>query len=74
MAINSTEKPDGLVLTSRISVPTTEKALLFTEMDLNKIRIPTLIVANTDDKCLKTPVHGADKIARMLGQARVVEV
>lgn len=73
VAINSTEKPDGLVLTSSITVEN-RKGTAITEMDLNKIRIPTLIVANTDDKYLKTPAHGADKIASMLGHARVVEV
>ena len=73
VAINSTEQPDGLVLTSSISVENSTGTAI-TEMDLNKITIPTLIVANTDDKCLVTPAHGADKIASMLGQARLVKV
>ena len=73
VAINSTEKPDGLVLTSSITVEN-RKGTAITEMELNKITIPTLIIANTDDKCLKTQAHGADKIASMLGQASLVKV
>ena len=73
VAIHSQQKPDGLVLTSSISI-NNRKGTAITEMDLSKISVPTLIVANTDDECLKTPAAGAVKIAALLVNAKKVEV
>ncbi len=73
IAINSKQQPDGLVLTSSMSKPNA-KGTPVTDMDLAKITIPTLIVANMDDECRATPPDGAEQIAGMLTQARKVEV
>ena len=73
IAINSKQHPDGLVLTSSMSVPN-PKGTLVTEMDLERITIPTLIVANTDDGCWVTPPEGAEEIAGMLSSSKKVEV
>jgi len=73
IAIHSRQHPDGLVLTSSMSVPNS-KGTAVTEMDLKRITIPTLVVANTDDRCPKTPPKGAEKIARMLSNTKKVEV
>ena len=73
VAINSRQRPDGSVLTSSITVMNS-KGTAITDMDLSKVSVPTLIVANTDDECQKTPAEGADKIAALLVYARRVEV
>ncbi len=73
IAIHSMQKPDGLVLTSSMSVANPGGTAV-TEMDLKKISIPTLIVAHSDDACRKTPSEGAQKIANMLINAPKVEV
>jgi len=72
-AINSKQHPDGLVLTASISVPN-RKGTSVTEMDLEKVTIPTLIVGNIDDECSFTPPEGAKKIAEMLKSSKKVEV
>jgi pimeloyl-ACP methyl ester carboxylesterase len=73
IAINSKQHPDGLVLTSSVSVPTSKGPAL-TEVDLKRITLPTLVIANTDDGCRVTPPEGAEKIARMLSNSKRVEV
>jgi len=65
IAIYSKQKPDGLILTSSISI-SNFKGTAVTKMALEKIRIPTLIVAHTNDSCDKTPPEGAQEIADML--------
>lgn len=73
VAINSQQRPNGLVLTSSISKPNA-KGTAVTRMALEKITIPTLVVANSDDHCRVTPPEGARKIAGMLINSRKVEV
>ena len=73
IAINSQQVPDGIVLTSSISVNNT-KGTAVTEMDLSKITVPALIVANVSDECVITPAEGADRIAALLVNAKKVEV
>lgn len=73
IAINSKQHPNGLVLTSSMSVPNS-KGTPVTDMDLKRITIPTLVVANTDDGCRKTPPEGAKEIASMLTNSKKVEV
>ena len=73
VAIHSEQKPDGLVLTSSMSVPNA-KGTAVTEMPLEKISIPTLIVAHADDGCRKTPPEGAQEIEELLTNAAKVEV
>jgi len=73
IAINSEQHPDGLVLTSSMSVPNANGTSV-TDMDLKAITIPTLIVANTDDQCRYTPPEGAKEIAGMLTSSKKVAV
>lgn len=73
LAINSKERPDGLILTSSMSV-SNNKGTPVTEMDLQKIVIPTLIVGHTDDGCKFTPPDGSERIAGLLVNARNVQV
>ena len=73
LAINSKQKPDGLVLTSSMSEENNGGSSV-TEMYLDQIKIPTLVVANEDDECRHTPPEGADDIAAMLTASKKVEV
>lgn len=73
VAINSQRQPDGLVLTSSMSGPNA-KGTPVTDMTLEKITMPTLIVANRDDECRVTLPEGAEQIAGMLTNSRKVEV
>ena len=43
-------------------------------MNLGRINIPTLVVANIDDQCNITPEEGADEISSLLVNAKTVEV
>ena len=51
------KKTDGLVLTSSMSV-SNRKGIAVTEMPLEKITVPTLVVAHRQDGCSKTPPEG----------------
>jgi len=73
IAINSKQHPAGLVLTSVMSVPN-YKGTSVTEMELERITIPTLVVANSDDGCHMTPPEGANRIAEMLTNSKKIEV
>lgn len=73
IAIESKQKPHGLVLTSSMSVENA-KGTSVTEMDLDKITMPTLIVAHEADGCHVTPPEGAQEIKEMLTKAKKVEV
>jgi len=73
VAINSSQKPDGLVLTSSMTIPNS-KGTAVTEMPLERVSIPTLVVGHTQDGCGKTPPEGANEIAGMLANASKVEV
>ncbi len=73
VAISSAEKPDGLILTSSMSRPN-KGGMSVTDMELNKIKIPTLIVAHRDDKCRHTPPGGAEEIKNGLSNAQTIEV
>ena len=73
VAISSAEKPDGLILTSSMSMPN-KKGTPVTDMELNKIKIPTLIVAHRDDKCKYTPPEGAEEIKNGLSNVQKIEV
>lgn len=73
IAIESKQKPHGLILTSSMSVEN-DKGTAVTEMDLEKIKMPTLIVAHEDDGCHVTPPEGAQEIKEMLTNTEKVEV
>jgi pimeloyl-ACP methyl ester carboxylesterase len=66
--------PDGVVLTSSITRHTHETVMTVLDFSLQKIRLPTLIVANREDACGSTPADGAKEIAARLTAAPKVEV
>ncbi len=68
VAISSQEKPDGLVLTSSMTEPNQDGAAV-TELALDKITIPTMIIAHSDDMCKHSPSKGADEIKQKLTRA-----
>ena len=67
VAINSKQTPHGLILTSSMSMPNS-KGTELTEMALERITIPTLIVAHTRDECWVTPPLEAEDIAFPAGK------
>ena len=67
--------PDGLVLTSAITVGSSSRQFPWTrqtvfDFALDAIRMPTLIVGHAADACLRTPASQMDAIARRIGAAR----
>lgn len=73
VAIYSSQKPDGLVLTSSMS-ESNGKGRAVTEMVLENIKVPVLIVAHENDACWVTPPEGAEEIRKMLSNAPKAEV
>lgn len=73
IAIHSGQSPDGLVLTSSVTLAN-RKGAAVTGMALARIALPTLVVAHADDQCRVTPPSGADEIAARLSGAPLVEV
>ena len=73
LAIESTQKPDGLVLTSSMSAEN-DKGTAVNEMALEKITVPTLIVYHENDGCHVTPPEENAGIAEMLTKAKKVEL
>ncbi len=73
IAIQSTQKPYGLVLTSSMSEPNSTGTAV-TEMDLTKITVPTLVVAHKQDACSVTPPEGAEQIKVGLVNSKKAEV
>lgn len=69
IAIESKQKPHGLVLTSSMSVEN-RKGTAVNEMELEKITIPTLVVAHKNDNCHVTPPEGAEEIKEMLTNSK----
>jgi len=73
IAIDSKQKPHGLILTSSMTEEN-GKGTAVTEMELEKITLPTLIASHENDGCHVTPPEGAEEIAGMLTKAKKVEV
>lgn len=73
LAIHSSRRPHGLVLTSAMSVRN-DNGEAVTEMALDQIRIPTLLVAHEQDGCSKTPAAGAEDIRAGLTAASRVAI
>ncbi len=73
IAIESKQKPHGLILTSSMTEEN-DKGSAITEMALEKITMPTLITAHEDDGCNKTPPEGAEEIKEMLTNVKKVEI
>lgn len=67
--------PDGLVLTSAITVGSSSRQFAWTrqtvfDLALDAIRMPTLIVGNAADACLRTPASQMNGIAERIGATR----
>ena len=72
-AIYYKQSPAGVVLTSSMAEENA-KGIPVTQMALEKIVIPVLIVAHKDDQCWVTPPSGAEKIKDKLVNAKRAEV
>ena len=72
-AIHSKQSPTGVVLTSSVAEENA-KGIPVTQMPLEKIVIPVLIVAHKDDQCWMTQPSGAENIKSKLVNSKKVEV
>jgi len=72
-AIYSKQSPAGVVLTSSMTEEN-RKGIPVTDMALEKVTIPVLIIAHQDDKCCVTQPLGAEDIKDKLVNAAKVEV
>lgn len=73
LAINSTQRPAGLVLTSSMT-DSDSKGQAVPDFDLSRVRIPVLITHHQDDGCRKTRPAAVGHIGDGLVNAPVVEV
>ena len=73
VAIHAKENVAGLVLTSSMSEDNSDGRPV-TDLALDRIRVPTLVVAHEDDECWATPPDGAERIANGLVNAPKVAV
>ena len=73
VAIHAKEKVAGLVLTSSMTEDNSDGRPV-TDLPLDRIRVPALVVAHEDDECWATPPGGAEWIAESLVNASRVEV
>ncbi len=73
VAIHSTEEIGGLVLTSSVT-ERSKKGEAVTSMALDRIRVPTLVVAHESDECRVTPPEGAKEITQRLVSSPRVDV
>lgn len=63
---------DGVVLTSSVTVPANRNPANALDVPLQKIRVPVLIVANSDDSCFASPPQGANTLkAALTGSPKV---
>jgi len=73
LAIESKQQPHGLVLTASMTEEN-GKGNAVTELELAKIKLPTLVASHENDGCWVTPPEGAEEIKEMLTAAKKVEV
>ncbi len=73
VAIHAKENVAGLVLTSSMSEDNSDGRPV-TDLALDRIRVPALVVAHEDDECWATPPDGAERIANGLVNAPKVAV
>ena len=73
VAIHGKQRTDGVVLTSSMSEANSNGKAV-TEMALDRVKVPVLIVAHRDDGCHQTPAQGAERIKQRLTAAPKVEV
>lgn len=72
VALHSRQPLGGLVLTSSMTSPNAN-GVAVTEMELGRLRLPTLVVAHREDGCHHTPASGAEQIRAKLTDAPKVE-
>lgn len=65
VALYSKQSPAGVILTSSMSVSNSMGTPL-TEMAMDMLKIPAMVVAHENDECRKTPAKGSKKIMAML--------
>jgi pimeloyl-ACP methyl ester carboxylesterase len=66
-------RPDGLVLTSSVTIPAPRGLTTVFSSDLTAVRVPVLVVAHRDDRCPFAPPSNAAKIAASLPNAPKAE-
>jgi pimeloyl-ACP methyl ester carboxylesterase len=66
--------PDGVVLTSSVTVSTQKIGESVKTVRLGDIRVPTLIVRHKDDSCKSSPPSDAPSILKALTQANPKEI
>jgi hypothetical protein len=66
-------RPDGIVLTSSISVPSRVEPTTVYDTDFDAVRVPVLIVAHKDDRCKVSPASAAPRLARAFSHASKIE-
>lgn len=66
--------PDGLVLTASVTREEGRRSRSLQDIELERIRIPTLIVHNRDDQCRVTPFADVEALKGWLKQAPNVEI
>lgn len=73
VALYSRKNVDGLVLTSSMTVEN-YRGQTVTSLPLQKISVPTLVIAHKEDQCYLTPAEGAEQIKRKLTNTKRVEL
>ncbi|HLI11887.1 MAG TPA: alpha/beta hydrolase [Alphaproteobacteria bacterium] len=66
-------RPDGLVLTSSVTVPTRIERETVFSADLAAVRVPVLIVHHRSDACKVSPPSAVERLAHAFPQAPKVE-
>lgn len=67
-------RPDGLVLTSSVTIPAPAEMTTVESSDLTQVRVPVLIVAHRDDHCKYSPPSNAEKLAGAFPNSPKVEL
>ena len=67
------ERPDGIVLTSSITIATPREGATVFTTERDAVRVPVLVVAHKDDKCFVTPPSNAAKLAAAFPNAPKTE-
>lgn len=65
--------PDGLVLTASVTRRSSGARVSVRDVDLDDIRVPTLVVHHENDRCVVTPVDEARMLPRLLKRAPKTE-
>ncbi len=77
--LQGTNAPDGVILTSPVTVGTTAGRLAWTaqavgDAPLENIRVPVLLIGHAEDACLRSPASGLAGIAQRVKISRVQSV